>query len=177
MERLVEFFGICRALSHILPPRDKGIAGFRLLLQAEIGAEGSGGTMFNVVHRLSTIFGLPLSGLAGCRAATSVCVEQPTAAIVAEIRDSLTSRPAAFRASLIIRQGVYVDSITDESSLADSANALTLVAGRDRPGTYDVVVRRQGYATWTQEGVVARAVGACGGVEAVHVRVNLQPND
>ena len=95
-------------------------------------------------------------------------------AVVAFITDSATGAPLAYRSSLIIRDGFYVDSVPFRSTVADSARGSTLLAGFDREGTYAVTVRREGSRVWTRDNVRATR-DRCGELKEAELQVRLQP--
>jgi hypothetical protein len=114
-----------------------------------------------------------LPALSAC-SSSKICAGIGEYAVTVEIRDSVTGFPAAYRARLVIRSGTYVDGMTDTTPPSDSATALVLGAGTDRPGTYEVTVSKSGYATWTRTVVVAPGEG-CDEVKGVLLHVLLQP--
>ena len=81
------------------------------------------------------------------------CIGEGVFAVRANITDSLTGAPLAYRSSLIIRDGAYVDSVAFPGSVADSALLGFIQAGAERAGTYSVTVRREGSKVWTRAGV------------------------
>lgn len=78
--------------------------------------------------------------------------ERPSIAV--SIRDAQTGRFTAGGATVVASIGTsYVDSVRVPTTDADSVPA---VVG-DRPGTFDLTVRKQGYADWRQTGVIVQA--------------------
>lgn len=82
-----------------------------------------------------------------------VCAGTAQFAIVVHVRDASTGAPAALGATLVVRDGVYADSATGTYSGPVEPFATLLEAAQDRPGTYDVSVRKAAYQTWTRQGV------------------------
>jgi hypothetical protein len=112
--------------------------------------------------------------VAGCESSTGDCSLLGVPAVRANITDSVTGRPLAYRSSLIIRDGAYVDSVPYASSAADSATVGFIDAGIGRAGTYSVTVRRDGSAVWKREGVRPSVENRCLLKSAV-VNARLQP--
>lgn len=105
-----------------------------------------------------------------------VCAQNVEEAIRVEVRDSLTNAPVAHRALGWIRDGHYVDSLRITwwtGTGPDSLRAVGMSAGPERPGTYDVFLRRSGYLDWQVLGVGVSA-GLCG-VEPVKLLARLMP--
>ena len=128
------------------------------------------------MRRLLRINVLACVALGACKS-ERICVgptgPSPTDhyAVTAEIRDAATGAPAAYHAWLIIRDGSYADSLSNSQS--DSASALTISVGF-RPGTYAVTIRREGYVSWTTNGVVARTSRYCAHMQGALLQVQLQ---
>ena len=83
----------------------------------------------------------------GCDRSTCAGVGQP--AVRAHIRDALTGAPLAYRSTLIVREGTYVDSVPYPNPAVDSATVDYIDAAWDRSGTYSITVRREGSRVWT----------------------------
>jgi hypothetical protein len=99
----------------------------------------------------------PASFAAACRGSI-----EP--AVVVVIRDAATGTPLAQRAWGVVRDGLYTDSLRpNQSETADQATLFSRRAADERPGTYDVEVRAEGYRTWQTRGVRV-------GRDACHVR-------
>ncbi len=115
---------------------------------------------------------LPLALLAGaCQAIqepTFACTDEGWPSVVVEVRDA-SGQPAARGASLLIRDGEFVDS----AGPADAFDGLTLGAGNRRAGTYEVRVSKPGYQA-VSVGRVHVPGGACGAKEAARVGVTLR---
>lgn len=112
--------------------------------------------------------------LLGCESSTEDCAGVGAYAVRANIADSITGAPLAYRASLIIREGTFVDSVPFPRMAADSATVGYIETGLDRAGTYGVTVRRQGSRVWTRDGVRAFRENGCNLKQAV-LTVRLQP--
>jgi hypothetical protein len=107
--------------------------------------------MFRLLVRLSVSVCV-LVVLAGCQS-PMVCLSLPQYAITAEIRDSSTGAPAAYGASVSIRDGSFVDSAVIRSG--DSTKAVYVSLGGPRPGTYTLRVEKSGYRPWSLAGLVS----------------------
>ena len=79
------------------------------------------------------------------------CVLIGIPGLIVHVHDGQTGLYAASGSTVVARSGTYADSLRVAVTAADSAG-VWLVA--NRPGTYDVVVRKAGYLDWTQTGVV-----------------------
>ncbi len=74
--------------------------------------------------------------------------------VVVEVRGP-DGEPAAFGATLVIRDGAFADT----SDAASAWSELYLGAGERRPGTYDVRITKPGYRPARLRGVRARPTG------------------
>jgi hypothetical protein len=103
----------------------------------------------------------------------SVCLTLPTPVVHAEIVDSTTLAPAAYRASLIVIGNGFYDS----TFVGATPDSLTVGFIRSSPpgrtGEYDVRVRRAGYSLWQRSGVHVEGSG-CGGALSPVLSVRLQ---
>lgn len=106
----------------------------------------------------------------GCENST-VCADPPRFAVSVRVRDASTGAAAAFGATLVVRDGQYADSVTGMYPGPDESQASFLGAAEERPGTYDVTVRRAGYQTWTRQGLVVKQ-GECA-VDGITLDVQL----
>lgn len=89
-------------------------------------------------------------------------------AVAASVTDNESGANIVTGSTLIVKDGGYIDSTT-------FIVGGRLVAARDRPGTYDVTVRRGGYHPFYKNGVVvAMDKDNCHAV-TVHVEARLQP--
>jgi hypothetical protein len=112
-------------------------------------------------------------GVCACTNPAEDCSLVGVYAVRATITDSITAAPLAHRASLIIRDGAYVDSVPWSGTPTDSAQLDFLIAGPDREGTYDVTVRREGWRVWTRADVRAPREKGCN-VKQAQLTVRLQ---
>lgn len=82
--------------------------------------------------------------------------------VTVEVLDSATGRAAAHGAAGWVRDGVYIDSLRILGFAGpDSTTASLMGAAEERPGTYEVFIRKSGYLDWRRAGVFARG-GECG---------------
>jgi len=129
-----------------------------------------------VIMRISGL--LALAGGVVCAAAcgrtdgvtnpgpVAYCTAVAPVAISITVRDSASGRALADSASGTARLGTVTDTLLHLDSL-------TLIGGRQM-GTYDVMVQRAGFRTWTRTGVPATQANACGGVQTVKLIARLQ---
>ena len=75
------------------------------------------------------------------------CTAQFVYGLTVTVRDQSTTLPKAEDATLTLREGAYVEVVTD------SWDGTTLVGAGERSGTYAVTVEHAGYETWTRAGV------------------------
>lgn len=89
---------------------------------------------------------------AACDSPAEVCAGVGAPGLVVAVADSLTGAPAAAGATLVARArgGAYADSSTG------ARDDQPLVGADDRPGVYDVAVRKAGYVAWRRAGVEVR---------------------
>src|SRR5690606_16878109 len=80
------------------------------------------------------------------------CTTEYVFALNVQVQDSLTGAWVASGATLIVRDGTYVDSVSGPMNRAD-ADHFPLLAAGERPGTYDVVVQHEGYQLWSRSDV------------------------
>ena len=112
--------------------------------------------------------------LLGCESSTGDCAGEGVPSVRADITDSVTGAPLAYRSSLVIRDGLFVDSVPYQYRQVDSATFGYIEAGNDREGTYSVTVRREGSRAWTRNGVRVSRNNGCNLKQAV-LTVRLQP--
>lgn len=98
--------------------------------------------------------------LVGCRENTglTVCDRYASPSVVVQVRDLVTGAYIASGATLVLRDGAFVDSVSmpaDETT----RNGVGLMTENslERAGVYSVTVRRAGYARWVREGVKVTA--------------------
>lgn len=99
------------------------------------------------------------------------CTAEGRDAVIVEVRDSITGSNAAEGALLIVRDGEYVDSVRGGPNEPPA-----LTAAFERPGTYEVVVQKNGYREWVRQGVRVRRTGGCDKLESVRLTALLQPD-
>ena len=110
-------------------------------------------------------------GLSSCVDNLAICVDSGVGvAIIVEVNDAETGASLAGGARGVISEGSYVDSLR----VRGSGTLLTLQAGSDRPGRYDVTVMHPGYQTWHASQVEVGLDG-CGGVSSRVLHADLQP--
>lgn len=115
-------------------------------------------------------FRLALAGttllLSGCGELLGIqCSDEGAFAVNVEARDARTGSALTEGVVVIIQEGTY----------ADTARSPVLAAGFERPGTYDVRVRKVGYQEWTQQGVQVTRGGGCNRLRSAKVTALLQP--
>ncbi len=114
---------------------------------------------------------LLFAGLAvGCDSPTT-CVDVPVAAISVLVRDSASGAPAASGAQLLVRDGAYADSTAFPPGHPE-LDAAPLFGAENRPGIYQVTVRKAGYWDWVRSGVKVTE-GRCN-VNTVRLTARLQ---
>jgi hypothetical protein len=107
------------------------------------------------VTSLSAVVGLSACQLTRDR----VCTAELVHGLAVTVVDSLTGEPPA-SALLIAREGSFIDSVGPRSPYQpgiDEPPVLVLTAAAERPGTYDLSVRAQGYRDWTRASVSVTA--------------------
>jgi hypothetical protein len=115
--------------------------------------------------------GLIATSLAACSNGSVepvVCPGVSPPAIVVEVRDAITSAPAAAGAVGVIKDGSYTDTLRVThftGAPASDQTAVGLSGGYGRPGTYDVTLTKPGYQAWSQTGVNVPS-GPCGPLTA-----------
>jgi hypothetical protein len=84
------------------------------------------------------------------------------AGIILEIRDSVTSAPAAYDATVVARDGSYADTVIGRDIIYSGFKDedATLWVADNRTGTYVVTITHPLYQTWRREGVRVRSSGA-----------------
>jgi hypothetical protein len=113
-------------------------------------------------------------GLGGCDVlAPRVCPDWVRPAIEVNVWDGESGQPAAYGARGWAREGSYLDSLRISSFMSpgDSATAYSMIAAMERPGTYEVVVQKEGYQDWVAMGIRV-AENSCG-VDPVVLQANL----
>lgn len=86
----------------------------------------------------------------GCRVVEPglVCTDQYVYAVTVEVQDSLAGGPLGSAPTGTLTDGGYRETMESHSDQF-------LYGGGERPGTYDVEVRADGYRLWRVEGVEA----------------------
>lgn len=88
---------------------------------------------------------------AGCDATEMVfCTTEARAGINVTVVDASSGIALASGSTLTLREGEWVETIVDAIGNA-------LPGAWERAGTYDVTVARDGYQTWTRQGVTVTA--------------------
>ncbi len=114
---------------------------------------------------------LLLAGFAAACDSPTTCVDLPVPAISVLVRDSSSGAPTASGARLVARDGSYVDSVSIAPGHPE-LDSMTLTAAYNRPGVYDVTVRKTGYWDWVRSGVKV-SKGRCN-VNTVRLTARLQ---
>ncbi len=70
-----------------------------------------------------------------------------------QVRDSVTGLGAASGASLVVLDGSFKDSVAFPANRPDLDN-MSLSSAGERAGTYNISVRKSGYAVWSKSSVV-----------------------
>ena len=89
-----------------------------------------------------------------------VCTAQYVYAVTVEVQDALTRGPPNSTPTGTLTDGSYRETM-------ESYGGQFLQGGGERPGTYDVEVRAEGYRPWRVEGVEAGHDGCH--VESIHL--------
>jgi hypothetical protein len=95
------------------------------------------------------------------------CTTDVRPAVAVQLRDARTGAILAGPATAVARDGAFADSV--QVGALDSEAWLA----QERPGVYDVTVRKAGYREWTRTGVRVRD-GECH-VRTVHLVAELAP--
>ncbi len=107
---------------------------------------------------------------AGCDSPVTF-VAVPVPAVRVLVNDSASGAPAASGAQLLVRDGAYVDSTAFPPGHPE-LDATPLIGADNRPGTYQVTVRKPGYWDWSRSGVKVTE-GRCN-VNTVKLTARLQ---
>ena len=97
------------------------------------------------------------------------CTDQYVYAVTVEVQDSLTGGPPSATPAGFLRDGQYRETMR---SYGDQYQFLE--GGGERPGTYEVEVRADGYRPWRIEGVEAGHDGCH--VENVELLARMVPS-
>jgi hypothetical protein len=108
--------------------------------------------MMNRLHFMVRMAGCTLL-VTGCQILDpKVCTSDFRFGLIVHVRDSISGAPAASGASLEARSILGVDTASFPAGRPEF-DASPLQAAGERPGIYDVTVRKAGYRDWTQTGV------------------------
>ncbi|MBI3569384.1 MAG: hypothetical protein HY084_14385 [Gemmatimonadetes bacterium] len=107
-----------------------------------------------------------LACLASCGSPVTVCPAILMPAVAATIKDARTGSDATLGAVLILRSTACSDSVVG------TVAGESLAGCYGTPGTYDVMVHKQGYQEWSMSGIVVRKICTA---ETVRLTVELQP--
>ena len=107
------------------------------------------------------------ASLHGCLLEPGDCATEARYGLRITVRDAQTGAPAGFGARVTATSGSYGED------LAAFTDSLTFVGATERAGTYDILVSRTGYQSWTRQGVVVRP-GRCH-VDAQAIEARIQP--
>ena len=101
---------------------------------------------------------LTLSAAVSCTAPSGdvVCTLDFRYGLTIYVRDAVTGAGIADGATVVVRDGSFVDSLTTPFPGSPPGNGSFASAG-ERAGTYSVTVRRSGYQTWFANGIVVTA--------------------
>lgn len=100
------------------------------------------------------------------------CVSLGVMGIQTLVTDATTQRAPATVATVRIRSGDYVETITAPSIPSDP---VSYYGAFERPGRYEVQVDAPGYRSETRRSIDVRRVGSCNAVRPVRVQVALTP--
>jgi len=91
-----------------------------------------------------------LAALAACGGGTDpvYCTEEYRAGITVEVVHGVTGAPLAESATLTLREGDYVETVTEPLS------GRYLSGAWERAGTYDVRIDLDGFVPWRSAGIV-----------------------
>ena len=102
------------------------------------------------------------------------CTDISVVSVSVLVRDAVTGEFLTDSATMIQREGAYVDSVTYNFPPGVALDfGMWVDSAEERPGTYDVSVRRPGYALW-QTFDVRVTRDACH-VQTVVLEANLLP--
>lgn len=136
--------------------------------------------MFDPIRTLRTLPLLAILAftLTACDSMGDEPVDCPavlTFAIEVEMRNAETGAPEAENATGRVLDDTYVDTmrVAQRVEYQGEQVALSLAGAEERPGTYDVVIEKQGFETWTRTGIEPD-VGECG-VQTETLNAELTP--
>ena len=102
-----------------------------------------------------------------------VCTLELRPGIVVDVTNAATGEPVETGAVGYARDGAFVDTL--EGVYSEAADETELFGAHERGGTYDVRVEKEGFETWTREGVEVEE-GVCH-VKTVELKAELTPVD
>ena len=109
--------------------------------------------------------------VAGCGATCPLGIYP---AIIVEVREADSGRPAASGALGLVFRGTVVADTLRSNFVENDTSAVRLSSSRIKTGRYRVTIERPGFETWTRDNVdVLAASGDCGGVRTTHLRADL----
>ena len=100
-----------------------------------------------------------------CRSEDAVWVGVGAWGFAVTAVDGASGAPAAAGATLVARSGAYADSMTA------TRDDEVLYGADDRPGRYDLTVRKPGYREWARAGLVVPAT--CGTIPTTSLTARL----
>jgi hypothetical protein len=109
---------------------------------------------------------------AGCSDVLDCTQGDPEFAVEVSFRDEITGELLTGPTPGMIQDGAYSDSLRI-SAVTSEGEAVRMGAGRERPGTYALTAKRDGYKPLSRTGIVVNA-SSCG-VMPVFLDVSLEP--
>jgi len=111
----------------------------------------------------------PLLALAACSQLSdpAVCPAYIPPSVQVTVQDSVTGANVTPGATLVLRDGATVDSVTAPPI------AVSVGVGEGRTGTFTLTVRQSGYQAWTKTGIEVEE-GRCG-ARTVQLTARLKP--
>lgn len=111
---------------------------------------------------------------AGCIGPFAPCSGVGNFAVHVTVVDSTTGGPPNTRPMLIIVDGAFAD--TAFGPAPGERPVSVIPAAPERPGTYSLTVKADGYRPWTRDGVRVREGGRCDDIQTVRLTARLQPS-
>lgn len=112
--------------------------------------------------------------LAGCDFGNPICPAVAEPAVIAEVRNAVTDDPEAEDARGVLVDEEYTDSLRVNEE-TDEVIPTALAGGFERAGAYTVRVEKQGFQTWTRDGVDVDD-GECG-PETERLTARIEPTN
>ena len=94
------------------------------------------------------------------------CTDEGRWAILVRVQDSVTGEQITSTPTAILTDGEYRDTL-------EASPSHVLIGGDNRPGTYDVEVRAEGYQVWKKEDVKVREAGWCSKLQTVELTAKM----